>query len=98
MSRRDFRVSAGRKIYKIKLTRRIYFMDCRSEDRRKQIVEEYNVVPKAHIKLLSGQEKISDAGGKIEREYYIFEATSKESGNREIILCGMGLPGIFLSC
>ena len=55
-------------------------------------------MPKAHIKLLAGQEKISDAGGKIEREYYIFEATSKESGNREIILCGMGLPGIFLSC
>ncbi len=71
-------------------------MDCRSEDRRKQIVEEYNVVPKAHIKLLAGQEKISDAGGKIEREYYIFEATPKESGNREIILCGMGAARDFL--
>lgn len=71
-------------------------MYCRSKTRRKQIVEEYNVVPKAHIKLLAGQEKDSDAGGKIENEYYIFEATLKENGNKEIILCGMAAAKDFL--
>lgn len=71
-------------------------MYCRGTKRRGQIVEEYNVVPKAHIKLLAGQEKISDAGGIIEKEYYIFEATPRESGNPEIILCGMSVAKDFL--
>lgn len=71
-------------------------MYCRGTKRRGQIVEKYNLVPKAHIKLLAGQEKISDAGGTIEKEYYIFEATPKESGNPEIILCGMAAAKDFL--
>lgn len=71
-------------------------MYCRGTKRRGQIVEEYNVVPKVHIKLLAGQEKISDAGGNIEKEYYIFEATPKESGNPEVILCGMSATKDFL--
>ncbi len=71
-------------------------MYCRGTKRRKQIVEEYNVVPRAHIKLLAGQEKISDAGGIIEKEYYIFEATPRKGGNPEIILCGMSATKDFL--
>lgn len=30
-------------------------MDCRSEEKRREIVEEYNVKPVAHLQLLSGQ-------------------------------------------
>lgn len=71
-------------------------MDCRSEDRRKQIVEDYDVVPKVHIKLLAGQIKESDAGGIIKNDYYIFEAVHRKNGNSEIILCGMGAARDFL--
>ena len=71
-------------------------MDCRSEEKRKQIVKDYDVVPKVHIKLLAGQIKDSDAGGTIKNDYYIFEAKHKKNGNLEIILCGMGAAKDFL--
>lgn len=41
-------------------------MECRSEERRQYIVDNYNVVPVAHIQLLNGQTKHSDAGQTIE--------------------------------
>lgn len=71
-------------------------MNCRGEDRRIMIVGDYNVVPVAHIQLLAGQRKHSDAGGMIENDYYIFEATPREGGNPEIILCGMSAARDFL--
>lgn len=58
------------------------FMECRSEERRQYIVNNYNVVPVAHIQLLNGQTKHSDAGQTIENDYYIFEATSKANGKK----------------
>ncbi len=64
-------------------------MECRSEERRQYIVDKYNVVPVAHIQLLNGQTKHSDAGQMIENDYYIFEATDKRDGKKEIIQCGM---------
>ena len=64
-------------------------MECRSEERRQYIVNNYNVVPVAHIQLLNGQTKHSDAGRTIENDYYIFEATSKIDGKQERIQCGM---------
>ena len=48
-------------------------MECRSEERRQYIVDNYNVVPVAHIQLLNGQTKHSDAGQTIENDYYIFK-------------------------
>lgn len=71
-------------------------MDCRSTERRQWIVNNYNVVPVAHIQLLAGQIKRSDAGAVIENDYYIFNATNKVSGRREIIQCGMGAARDFL--
>ena len=41
-------------------------MDCRSTERRQWIVDNYDVVPVAHIQLLAGQTKHSDAGQTIE--------------------------------
>lgn len=41
-------------------------MECRSTERRQWIVDNYNVVPIAHIQLLAGQTKHSDAGSMIE--------------------------------
>ena len=71
-------------------------MECRSEERRQYIVDNYNMVPVAHIQLLNGQTKHSDAGQTIENDYYIFEATSKVNGKKEIIQCGMTAARDFL--
>lgn len=71
-------------------------MDCRGTERRQWIVDNYNVVPVAHIQLLAGQIKRSDAGAVIENDYYIFHATDKVNGRREIIQCGMGAARDFL--
>ncbi|SET49436.1 hypothetical protein [[Clostridium] polysaccharolyticum] len=45
---------------------------------------------------MAGQKKHSDAGKTIENDYYIFEATSKANGTKEIIQCGMGAARDFL--
>ena len=71
-------------------------MECRSTERRQWIVDKYNVVPVAHIQLLAGQTKHSDASAMIENDYYIFQATDKVSGRRESIQCGMGAARDFL--
>ncbi len=71
-------------------------MKCRGNDIRKKIVKEYYVEPVAHLKLLAGQTKHSDAEAKIEDEYYIFTATRKKDGCKEKILCGMGAARDFL--
>lgn len=73
-------------------------MDCRSTERRQWIVANYNVTPVAHIQLLAGQMKRSDAGAVIENDYYIFEAVNKSSGikKKDIIQCGIGAARDFL--
>lgn len=64
-------------------------MDCRGTETRQWIVNKYDVVPVAHIQLLAGQTKHSDAGATIENDYYIFMQPI-ETGAKEIIQCGMG--------
>ncbi len=71
-------------------------MDCRSTEKRQWIIEKYNVTPVAHIQLLAGQTKHSDAGKIIQNDYYIFEAIDKSNGVKEIIQCGMGASRDFL--
>lgn len=71
-------------------------MDCRSTEKRRWIIEKYNVTPVAHIQLLAGQIKHSDAGKIIKNDYYIFEATNKSNDAKEIIQCGMGAARDFL--
>lgn len=71
-------------------------MECRSTEKRLWIVETYDVVPVAHIQLLAGQTKHSDAGQTIKNDYYIFEATNKQTEEKEIIQCGMGAARDFL--
>jgi len=71
-------------------------MDCRTPERREQIVEEFNVLPVAYVKLLTGQTKHSDAGQTINDKYYIFHAYPKLGGEKEIIQCGMGAARHFL--
>lgn len=71
-------------------------MQCRSTERREWIVDNYNVVPEAHIQLLKGMIKHSDAGGNIKNDYYIFKATHKQDGHSEIIQCGIAAARDFL--
>lgn len=72
-------------------------MDCRGNEKRKRIVEHYNVVPVAHLPLLHGQTKRSDARHVIEREYYIFEVRNKDDDSIiDLIQCGMGAARDFL--
>lgn len=71
-------------------------MECRGSKRREWIVDNYKVIPVAHIQLLAGQTKHSDANAMIENDYYIFCATDKTSGKKEIIQCGMGAARDFL--
>ena len=63
-------------------------MNCRGILTRVRIVNEYYVEPVAYLKLLNGQSKESDAGGKITDEYYIFKCTNKISKQTENIVCG----------
>lgn len=73
-------------------------MDCRGGNRREEIVRDYDVVPVAHVKLLKGQTKKSDAGPKIDDQYYVFKATSKNnSDDIQNIQCGMRAARDFLS-
>lgn len=71
-------------------------MDCRGSEKRRLIVEKYKVTPEAHIQLLEGQRKHSDAGQIIYNDYYIFEAVNKTDKTKEIIQCGMGAARDFL--
>lgn len=71
-------------------------MNCRGTETRHNIIKKYNVEPVAHIKLLAGQSKNSDAEATIRDEYYIFSATRKLDGKTEIIQCGMGAARDFL--
>lgn len=52
----------------------------------------------AHIQLLAGQTKHSDAGATIEKDYYIFEAVHKVNGKKKLFSVEWELQEIFLSC
>ena len=63
-------------------------MNCRGHRRRIYIINNYDITPVAHLKLLNGKTIPSDAGGDIEDTYFIFECKSKFSGKKEVICCG----------
>ncbi len=72
-------------------------MNCRGHDKRVDIVKNYNVIPVAHLKLLNGQEKHSDAGATITDDYYVFKLESKNSTFKiETITCGIEAANDFL--
>ncbi len=72
-------------------------MNCRGERRRQQIVNNYYVKPIAHLRLLNGQTKRSDAEANLSDTYYIFECKLKSNVNNiETIICGSGAGKHFL--
>ena len=63
-------------------------INCRGHEKRVAICELYDIKPEFRIKQLSGI-TISDAGGRITDELYIFSAYSKQDGNfYDKIICG----------
>lgn len=66
-------------------------MDCRSTVKRQWIVEHYEVVPVAHIQLLEGQTKHSDAGATIENDYYIFHAKLRKGKSFSVAWVQQGI-------
>lgn len=71
-------------------------MKCRGHETRIQICKENVIEPVAHLMLLSGRVKRSDAEAEIKNDYYIFQCTHKLNGTKEIIQCGMGAATDFL--
>lgn len=72
-------------------------MNCREHRRRETIVRNYIVAPVAHIQLLNGQTKHSDANTEIQNDYYLFSVTNRTDGRViDTIQCGMGAARDFL--
>lgn len=71
------------------------FMDCRTHKIREQIVTNNKVTPIAHVKLLNGQRKKSDAGGYLSDQYYQFKVEGRNEV--QIIQCGMTAAKDFLN-
>lgn len=73
-------------------------MYCRGREKREEIVREYIVEPVAHIQLLNGQTKHSDAQAEIRNDYYVFNVISRKKGRViDSIQCGMGAARHFLN-
>lgn len=72
-------------------------MNCRGHSTRIEIVNNYKVTPVAHIQLLNGQTKYSDAGQIIENDYYIFKLVNKKiESDVQTIICGIETANDFL--
>ena len=72
-------------------------MNCRGHTIRLDIVNNYKVTPVAHIQLLNGQTKYSDAGQIIENDYYIFKLVNKKiESDVQTIICGIETANDFL--
>lgn len=73
-------------------------MYCRGREKREEIVREYKVEPVAHIQLLNGQTKHSDAQAEIRNDYYVFNVISRQNDRViDSIQCGMGAARHFLN-
>jgi hypothetical protein len=73
------------------------FMLCKYESRRIEIVEEYDVVPIAHVKLLPSQTKRSCTNRKLKDKYYCFSYVHKKDKNKNgTFLCGSHAATHFL--
>lgn len=67
------------------------------EEKRRQIVNDHDVTPVAHLPLLAGQTKHSDVEQLLGMNI-IFLRQYIRLTEKEIIQCGMGLQESFLIC
>lgn len=72
-------------------------LKCKGSECREKLVREYNLDPRAHTKLLNGQEKISCTGYPLKEAYYTFEYTSKTNpAEKNSLFCGSHAAKHFL--
>lgn len=72
-------------------------MNCFGEEKRTHIVKNYEIKPIAHVKLVSGQQKISCTKQKLSDSYYCFEYISRaDSSDRGTFFCGSHAANDFL--
>ena len=71
-------------------------MYCRGEDTRRQIVQDYEVVPVVHVQLLKWQTRRSCTGDELTDAYYCFSYKSRSGADEGTILCGKHAAKDFL--
>ncbi|APT46323.1 hypothetical protein [Bacillus safensis] len=72
-------------------------INCRGEERRKEIVRLFKVDIMSRIKLLPGQEHISCTGDQLENEYYCFSYSNrKDQKKKGVFVCGSHAAKHFL--
>lgn len=71
-------------------------MNCRGKETRRKIIQNYEIKPIAHIKLISGRKVRSDAGHEITDSYYIFDCKHRITGEKDVIQCGEPVAKDFL--
>lgn len=73
-------------------------MNCRGDNSRIRIVQENEVVPIAHVRLLNGQSKKSCTGDRLTKSYYYFSYKNRNNTSKEgYIVCGSHAAEHFLS-
>ena len=70
---------------------------CRTRERRRKLIQEYEISPLAHLKLLNGQKKLSAAGDVITDQYYCFTYKNRTNENDNgSFFCGLFVADDFL--
>ncbi|MEQ2527555.1 hypothetical protein WMO40_12640 [Bacillaceae bacterium CLA-AA-H227] len=72
-------------------------MKCRGEESRIKLVNDYQLKPVAHVKLLNGQTKKSCTGDILTDSYYCFTYKNKVTKSEGSLLCGTHAATHFLS-
>lgn len=75
---------------------KIPHLECRGNEKRMGIVEEYDIELVRYSRLLNGQIKKSDANDKIKDRYYVFLCTSKRDKSKRVIECGSHVAREFM--
>ncbi|WP_338631657.1 hypothetical protein [Clostridium baratii] len=75
---------------------KIPHLECRGNEKRIRIVEEYDIELVRYSRLLNGQIKKSDANDKIKDRYYVFLCTSKRDKSERVIECGSHVAREFM--
>lgn len=72
--------------------------DCRGEDNRAELVQDFEILPLAHVRLLDGQTRESCAGPTLDREYYVFSYQSYTNrADTGTFVCGITVAHDFIN-
>jgi|TARA_R110000823_G_scaffold312371_1_gene438971 hypothetical protein len=90
-------IAAGFVVFRLKHLFIEVFVDCYGGERRAYIVKNYEIKPVAHVKLISGQKKVSCTNQTLSDSYYCFEYVSRiYHGDKGTFFCGSHAADDFL--